>query len=144
MFVDYASFIFRTVHLTNISKYGEAAVDLWNNCKLNTEKICDSSLVGTLSRGGDSCHLHTVLGRADGSTIAGHVVGDMVSANLWIMFSRSLGRCFDLGETVVRLMQVIFTTAEIVIGDCGGFTFDREMDHGTGFPELVVKESSKE
>ena len=87
MFVDYASFIFRTVHLTNISKYGEAAVDLWNNCKLNTEMICDSSLVGTLSRGGDSCHLHTVLGRADGSTIAGHVVGDMVSANLWTLLT---------------------------------------------------------
>ena len=27
-----------------------------------------------------------------------------------------------------------------MIGDCGGFTLDREMDHETGFPELVVKE----
>ena len=42
------------------------------------------------------------------------------------------------------LIQVIFTTAEIVIGDCGGFTFDRDMDHATGFPELVVKESITE
>ena len=29
--------------------------------------------VGTLSQSG---HLHTVLGRADGSSVAGHVVGD--------------------------------------------------------------------
>ena len=54
-------------------------------------------------------------------------------------------RVWVLGETLRLLIQVIFTTAEIVIGDCGGswggFTFDREMDHGTGFPELVVKES---
>ena len=51
-----------------------------NSQDLNFHVGFDSSLVGTFARGGDSCHLHAVLGRADGSTIAGHVVGDMVSA----------------------------------------------------------------
>ena len=63
---------------------------------------------------------------------------------LRISLGRNLG--FGRNPTLINLLiQVIFTTAEIVIGDCGGswggFTFDREMDHGTGFPELVVKES---
>ena len=39
----------------------------------NFYEIC--SLVGTLSGSG---HLHTVLGGQDGTTISGHVVGDMV------------------------------------------------------------------
>ena len=59
------------------------------------------------------CHLHVTLGRKDGSTISGHVVGDMV----------------------------IFTTAEVVLGDCKGAKFTREMDSRTGFPELVVQKS---
>ena len=70
-------------------------------------EIC--SLVGTLTSGG-MAHLHTTLGRKDGSTVSGHVVGDML----------------------------IFTTAEVVIGNAAGAKFDREMDDETGFDELVV------
>jgi hypothetical protein len=32
----------------------------------------------------------------------------------------------------------VFTTAEIVIGECSGYEFIREMDAQTGYPELVV------
>lgn len=38
---------------------------------VGTPDMCKQ--VGTLSQSG---HLHTVLGRADGSSVAGHVVGD--------------------------------------------------------------------
>merc|ERR1712233_146115 len=70
-------------------------------------EIC--SLVGTLS--GEGGHLHTVLGRADGSTLSGHVVGDMV----------------------------VFTTAEVVIGECRDAVFTRPHDIHTGFDELKVE-----
>lgn len=70
-------------------------------------EIC--SLVGTLCSTG-SGHLHTVLGRGDGSTVSGHVVGDMI----------------------------IHTTAEIVLGNCCGVHFTRKVDNQTGFPELDI------
>ena len=69
-------------------------------------EIC--SLVGTLS--GEAGHLHIVLGRQDGSTLSGHVVGDCE----------------------------IFTTAEVVIGECQQAAFTRPHDHRTGFDELHV------
>ena len=70
-------------------------------------EIC--SLVGTLS--GSAGHLHIVLGRADGSTLSGHVVGDCE----------------------------VFTTAEVVIGECADAVFNRTMDKRTGFDELSVE-----
>jgi len=70
-------------------------------------EIC--SLVGTLS--GSAGHLHIVLGRSDGTTVSGHVVGDCE----------------------------IFTTAEIVIGECVDATFTRPHDERTGFDELQVE-----
>ena len=66
------------------------------------------SLVGTLSDGNG--HLHVSLSNAKGSVVGGHVVGDLV----------------------------VFTTAEVVIGECEQITFKREMDQRTGFPELTV------
>jgi len=69
-------------------------------------EIC--SLVGTLASSG---HLHIVLGREDGSSLAGHVVGDLV----------------------------VFTTAEVVIGECQNAIFGREHDSATGFDELKVE-----
>ena len=70
-------------------------------------EIC--SLVGTLS--GQAGHLHVVLGRADGSTLSGHLVGDCQ----------------------------IFTTAEVVIGECEQAVFSRPHDLHTGFDELQVR-----
>ncbi len=34
--------------------------------------------------------------------------------------------------------MIVFTTAEIVIGDCTELLFSREMDPRTGFKELVI------
>ena len=67
------------------------------------------SLVGTLS-GGVGGHLHISLSDNKGQVVGGHVVGDLV----------------------------IYTTAEVVIGECEGVRFEREMDRETGYDELVV------
>ncbi len=55
--------------------------------------------------------MFSVYYRADGTALAGHVVGDLV----------------------------VFTTAEVVLGECGGAEFSRQMDQRTGFEELVVE-----
>ncbi|KAF0288521.1 Bifunctional protein GlmU [Amphibalanus amphitrite] len=69
-------------------------------------EIC--GLVGTVSP--DGAHLHVTLGRADGSTLSGHVISLTVQ-----------------------------TTAELVVGEAEGLEFSRE-DTGTGYRELVVRE----
>lgn len=58
----------------------------------------------------DGGHLHVSLSDAQGVVIGGHLLGDMV----------------------------VFTTAEIVIGECEQVTFKRELDPRTGFGELTV------
>lgn len=55
-------------------------------------------------------HLHVALSDAQGHVVGGHVLGDMV----------------------------VFTTAEIVVGDCSELKFTRPFDPRTGFPELAV------
>ena len=55
-------------------------------------------------------HLHASLSDVKGGVVGGHVMGDMV----------------------------VFTTAEIVIGECCQLEFTREMDDKTGFKELSV------
>jgi predicted DNA-binding protein with PD1-like motif len=69
-------------------------------------------LVGTLAGSG---HLHTVLGRQDGSTLSGHVVGNMI----------------------------IHTTAEIVIGNCENVKYERIFDQSTGFTELSISKKKQ-
>lgn len=64
--------------------------------------------MGTL--GQDGAHLHATLGRANGSTLSGHVVGDLK----------------------------VQTTAEIVLGECITEVFSRKFDESTGYDELVV------
>lgn len=56
-------------------------------------------------------HLHVALSDAQGRVIGGHVMGDMV----------------------------VFTTAEIVVGDCSDLVFSRHFDSCTGFPELAIE-----
>jgi len=70
------------------------------------------SLVGTLS--GAEGHLHISLSDVNGHVIGGHVIGDLE----------------------------IFTTAEVVLGECTDVEFTREFDSNTGFDELVVKRLS--
>jgi len=68
------------------------------------------SLVGTLS--GSGGHLHISLSDAQGHMIGGHVIGGLF----------------------------VFTTAEVVIGECSDLQFTREHDDTTGFQELVIKD----
>lgn len=81
--------------------------------QLFAEKFEIVSLVGTLSSNG--LHLHVSLANRDGKTIGGHL----------------LDGC------------IIYTTAEIVLGDSPNHTFLRTFDQQTGFNELEVNSNSK-
>ncbi|XP_036356232.1 bifunctional protein GlmU isoform X1 [Octopus sinensis] len=61
----------------------------------------------------DDGHLHMSLSDTEGKVVGGHVFGDLI----------------------------VYTTVEVVIGECQGLTFTREFDEETGFKELVVKDS---
>jgi predicted DNA-binding protein with PD1-like motif len=67
------------------------------------------SLVGTL--GQDGVHLHISISDSTGKTIGGHLVAGCL----------------------------IYTTAEIVIGEAQGLTFSRELDAETGYQELRIR-----
>lgn len=67
------------------------------------------SLVGTLSSVGGH-HLHISVSTKTGQVLGGHVFGEMN----------------------------VFTTAEIVIGECEDLSFMREFDPASGYDELVV------
>ncbi|XP_014787261.1 bifunctional protein GlmU isoform X1 [Octopus bimaculoides] len=60
----------------------------------------------------DDGHLHMSLSDTEGKVVGGHVFGDLI----------------------------VYTTVEVVIGECQGLTFTREFDEKTGFKELVVKD----
>lgn len=72
------------------------------------------SLVGTFSA--DGCHLHISLSDKDGNVIGGHL----------------------------KEGCMIYTTAEIVIGDIKNLIFTRALDKNTGFKELVINLREKE
>lgn len=55
-------------------------------------------------------HLHGSFSDKDGNVIGGHVVGDLF----------------------------VYTTAEIVVGECAALKFQRENDDRTGYKELKV------
>ena len=68
------------------------------------------SLVGTLSREG--LHLHVSLADAEGKMVGGHV----------------------------QVGCVVYTTAELVVGELSGVQFLRTFDTVTGYEELEVRE----
>jgi uncharacterized protein len=70
------------------------------------------SLTGTLSLSG--VHLHLSISDESGKTIGGHLLDE----------------------------NLIYTTAEIVIGESPHFSFYREVDSATGYRELVIKTNS--
>lgn len=80
-----------------------------NSVKIFKGKLEIVSLVGTLSPNG--CHLHIALSDKDGKVIGGH-----------------------LNEGCM-----IYTTAEIVIGEIENLSFSRAIDENTGFKELVIQ-----
>jgi predicted DNA-binding protein with PD1-like motif len=71
------------------------------------------SLVGTL--GQDGVHLHISIADSTGKTTGGHLVDGCL----------------------------VYTTAEIVIGDAQGLTFSREQDEQTGYKELRIRRSGR-
>jgi predicted DNA-binding protein with PD1-like motif len=71
------------------------------------------SLVGTL--GQDGVHLHISISDSAGKTIGGHLVAGCL----------------------------IYTTAEIVIGEAQGLIFSRELDTETGYQELRIRQKSR-
>lgn len=77
---------------------------------VRVEKFEIVSLVGTLSP--DGSHLHIALSDSLGNTIGGH----LLEGNL------------------------IYTTAEIVVGEAENLQFSREVDPATTFKELKVSE----
>nr|XP_039271307.1 bifunctional protein GlmU-like [Styela clava] len=102
--------------LTCCGSVTKATIRMANASSTNTNEIKTldgrheiTSLVGTVCNSGDF-HLHVTLGDVAGNAIAGHVMGDME----------------------------VFTTAEIVLGECNGLSFTREFDKETAFDELVI------
>ncbi|MEP7321908.1 MAG: PPC domain-containing DNA-binding protein [Saprospiraceae bacterium] len=75
-----------------------------------TQKFEIVSLVGTLAEDG-SAHLHLSISDSTGNTLGGHLLDD----------------------------NLIYTTAEIVIGEAMDLKFTREEDSLTTFKELVVE-----
>ena len=69
------------------------------------------ALSGTLSSDG-GCHLHIALGDAQGRVLGGHLMDG----------------------------SIVYTTAEVVVGVLGGYTFTRQQDPHTGHRELHVVE----
>ena len=94
-------------------RLANASADEPNHVMLRTDQRFEIvSLVGTLNA--NSCHVHISIADSCGALLGGHL----------------LDGC------------VVFTTAEIVLGECRGYRFDRVLDHATGFPELdVTKEA---
>ncbi len=66
------------------------------------------SLVGTLSQ--DGLHLHICVSDENGKTIGGHLLNG----------------------------SIVFTTAEIILGDLDDVVFRRVLDQNTHFKELVI------
>ncbi|XP_063429383.1 bifunctional protein GlmU-like [Mytilus trossulus] len=61
-------------------------------------------------------HLHASLSDKDGNVFGGHVMGNMI----------------------------VYTTAEIMVGECSGALFSREHDTTTGFKELLIEKPAQE
>ena len=79
------------------------------NLEVFDEKFEIVSLVGTLSP--DGIHIHISLADKNGKVLGGHLKEDCI----------------------------IYTTAEIIIGECEDQLFFRELDEETGFKELKIK-----
>lgn len=80
-----------------------------DHTETRTERFEILSLVGTLSTS-HGCHLHISLGDSAGKSWGGHCVGGMT----------------------------VNTTAEVVLAECEGLSFERHYDYRTGFKELCV------
>jgi uncharacterized protein len=96
--------------LTAVGSLQKASLRLADQTQTSTftQKFEIVSLTGTLST--DGVHLHVALSDAEGKTTGGHLVAG----------------------------SIIYTTAEIVIGEARDLVFTRETDERTGYKELKV------
>ncbi|MEE6474739.1 hypothetical protein FKM82_010479 [Ascaphus truei] len=105
--------------ITCVGSVNKATLRLANFNALNTNEIIylneNFEIVSLVGTLNEDAHLHISLSDKDGKTIGGHAIGDLH----------------------------VFTTAEIVIGECSNLQFTREMDERTGFPELVIRSRSE-
>lgn len=97
--------------LTTVGSLQKASLRLANQSSATSyeDKFEIVSLVGTLSPAGP--HLHLSISDSTGKTIGGHLVEGCI----------------------------IYTTAEIVIGELKGVRFTREKDEQTGYQELRIR-----
>ena len=97
--------------LTCVGSLRRAALRFANqpNTDILEEKFEIVSLVGTLSP--DGPHLHISISDGTGQTVGGHL----------------------------QAGTLIYTTAEIVLGELEEVTFRREVDPETGYDELAVR-----
>lgn len=102
--------------LSCVGSVTQARLRLANADKDNKNKVIEvqgrHEIVSLVGTLAGEGHLHASLSDHHGCVIGGHVMGNMI----------------------------VFTTAEVVIGNCDMVSFSREMDDQTGFDELVVKE----
>lgn len=101
--------------ITTVGSLQKAALRLANQSESSPfeGKFEIVSLVGTLSP--DGVHLHISLSDNTGKTIGGHLVEGCV----------------------------IYTTAEIVIGEARGIVFTRETDQTTTYKELMIRQGMR-
>uniref|UniRef100_A0A8D0DUD3 PPC domain-containing protein n=1 Tax=Salvator merianae TaxID=96440 RepID=A0A8D0DUD3_SALMN len=105
--------------LTCVGSITKATLRLAHDPASNTNKIVHLNgmfeIVSLVGTLNEPAHLHICLSDKDGKTIGGHIMSQLE----------------------------VFTTAEIVVGECNGLKFTREMDSSTGFPELVTSSCSE-
>uniref|UniRef100_A0A4W3K1T6 PPC domain-containing protein n=1 Tax=Callorhinchus milii TaxID=7868 RepID=A0A4W3K1T6_CALMI len=106
--------------ITCVGSVTKATLRLANAIATNTNQIIELKgnyeIVSLVGTLNEDAHLHINLADMEGHTVGGHVLGNLE----------------------------VFTTAEIVIGECCSFEFTREMDDRTGFPELVISNRTKQ
>ncbi|XP_043913037.1 bifunctional protein GlmU-like isoform X1 [Protopterus annectens] len=100
--------------ITCVGSVTRATLRLANATASNTNEIIQLNeryeIVSLVGTLNKEPHLHICLADKDGKPVGGHVIGNLQ----------------------------VFTTAEIVLGECDVLQFNREMDEHTGFPELVI------
>ena len=101
--------------VTCVGSLSKAKIRLANATATNKNEVAEFnerfeilSLVGTVTQGGESGHLHVSLGDKGGKVVGGHLMDGCT----------------------------IFTTAEIVMGVSNTLVFNRTFDKATGFDEL--------
>ncbi|KPP65927.1 hypothetical protein Z043_115620, partial [Scleropages formosus] len=106
--------------LTCVGSVTKATLRLANATAGNTNEVIHLQgrfeIVSLVGTLNKEAHLHICLADKEGKTVGGHVLGDLE----------------------------VFTTAEVVLGEAENLQFSREMDHRTGFPELVVASRPEE